>query len=123
MRVLTSSAVVLSMPLLFSPVWAQQRAPVPPPPQISPSATPEEEAVAPLPALEEGGVEPEVTIIQRRDATIEEYRVNGRLYRIKVTPRWGFPYYLVPTREEGVFETRLDDLAPLSTPRWLLFSW
>lgn len=68
-------------------------------------------------------MEPEVTIIQRGEVTIQEYRVNGRLRMIKVTPRWGFPYYLVPTSTEGVWDTRLNDLAPIAPPQWLLFSW
>jgi hypothetical protein len=68
-------------------------------------------------------VEPEVTIIQRREATIEEYRLNGQLYRIRVIPRWGPPYYLVPTNEAGVWRTEVDELAPVAPAQWLLFSW
>ncbi|MFZ1850734.1 MAG: DUF2782 domain-containing protein [Nitrosomonas sp.] len=36
----------------------------------------------------------QVTIIQRGEDKIEEHRVNGELYMIKVIPRIGPPYYL-----------------------------
>jgi hypothetical protein len=69
-------------------------------------------------------VEPEVTIIRRRDAVIEEYRLNGRLYRIRVIPRWGPSYYLIPTNEAGVWRTEVEgELAPVTPAQWLLFSW
>ena len=45
--------------------------------------------------------EPEVTIRQEGDRTVEEYRVNGFLYAIKVTPKTGAPYYLVAVDEDG----------------------
>lgn len=55
------------------------------------------------------GPEPDINIIERDNATFEEYRINGRLYRIKVTPKIGAPYYLnyeeganVWHRDEGV---------------------
>lgn len=39
-------------------------------------------------------LESQVTIIQRGENKIEEHRVNGELYMIKVIPRIGPPYYL-----------------------------
>ena len=45
--------------------------------------------------LETGeNIEPEVTIIRKEDAVIEEYRLNGQLYMVKVTPAFGPVYYL-----------------------------
>ena len=68
------------------PLSAQTRADAPPP---VPDARP--------PALEiiDESVEPQVTIRQREGATIEEYRVNGKLYKIRVIPLRGEPYILV----------------------------
>ena len=44
-------------------------------------------AELPPPAMsDEEEIEPEVQIIKREDKTIEEYRINGRLYMVKVTP-------------------------------------
>ena len=52
-----------------------------------------------------------------------EVRVAGQLRYIRVTPRFGLPYYLVPTGNGQQF-IRRDSLEPaLSTPMWLLFSW
>lgn len=68
--------------------------------------------------------EPEVTIIQRDDAIIEEYRVGGQLYMIKVTPKKGIPYYLVDTDGDGRLDSRRSDLAEdLMIPGWTLFRW
>ena len=70
--------------------------------------------------------EPEVTIIKRKEATIEEYRINGRLYMIKVTPKRGAPYFLVDNDGNGTFESRRADseLEPdIMIPNWVLFRW
>ena len=74
------------------PVWAQQAKPqplpaVPPPP-------PEMEAF-------DAAMEPQVTIVRNDKETREEYRINGKLYMVKVTPTVGKPYYLVDRQGEG----------------------
>lgn len=71
-------------------------------------------------------IEPEVVIIQREDKTIEEYRVNGQLYMIKVIPRNAPPYFLLDNDGDGTMESRLgvSDLEPdIMIPRWVLFRW
>jgi hypothetical protein len=87
-----------------------------------------EELPAPLPppdmAEPDEELEPEVTIIQREDATVEEYRLNGRLYSVKVTPKVGKPYYFVDRDGDGVMESRMSDLYnPFRVPQWVIFSW
>lgn len=68
--------------------------------------------------------EPEVTIIQRDHDSIEEYRLQGRLYMIRVIPRRGVPYYLVDTDGDGNLETRRNDVGEdLLVPNWTLFRW
>lgn len=68
--------------------------------------------------------EPEVTIIQRGQERVEEYRINNRIYMIKVTPAKGYPYYLVDTKGDGNFDTRRTDLDPkVMIPQWVLFHW
>jgi len=96
---------------------AQTPPPVVPPPPPMPQSAPE---IAGDPELE-----PQVTIIRRDNETREEVRVNGQLRYIKVTPRFGPPYYLVPTGtgSGGPF-LRYDSLdTGLRPPMWLLFSW
>ena len=90
----------------------------------------EEFADAPLPPdlpdpLESGQpIEPEVTIVRRGDATIEEYRVNGRMYMAKITPKIGKPYYLVDKDGDGRMEARMSTIYDdFVVPQWVLFSW
>lgn len=90
--------------------------------------TPQFEAVPEPPDLpdpvESGEVlEPEVTIIQRDDAVIEEYRVNGKLYKVKVTPSVGPVYYLVDRNGDGQMERMSDIYNDYSVPQWTLFEW
>lgn len=69
-------------------------------------------------------LKPEVTIIKRKDATVEEYRANGLLYAIKVIPTKGKPYFLVDTDGDGELETRRSDLeSNLLIPSWVLIRW
>ncbi len=68
--------------------------------------------------------EPEVTIIQRDADSIEEFRVNNQLFMIKVTPRKGYPYYLIDSDGDGQLDTRRNDLDPeVTVPQWVLFRW
>lgn len=71
-----------------------------------------------------GEEEPEVRIIQRDRDVIEEYRIQGRLYMIRVVPRRGVPYYLVDTDGDGNLETRRNEMTEdLLVPNWTLFRW
>lgn len=68
--------------------------------------------------------EPEVTIIQRGQERVEEYRVNNQIYMIKVTPSKGYPYYLVDTDGDGNFDTRRSQLdSKVVIPQWVLLRW
>ena len=67
--------------------------------------------------------EPEVTIIKRKDATVEEYRVNGRLRYAKIIPSSGPAYYLVDTDGDGELETRHNDLRNPPIQQWILYQW
>lgn len=64
--------------------------------------------------------EPEVTIVQKPDQTVEEYRAGGKLYMIKIIPKVGPPYYLVDDQGDGKF-TRQESLdSGLRPPRWII---
>ena len=67
--------------------------------------------------------QPEVRIIRKKDAVIEEYRVNGRLRFIKITPSVGKPYYMVDTDGDGVLETREDNFSNPPINQWILLEW
>src|ERR1035437_10413856 len=66
-------------------------------------------------------LEPQVTITKRDGNTIEEHRINGKLYEIKVTPEHGVPYTLVDQSGDGNF-TRIDGPGTprLSVPMWVI---
>ena len=68
--------------------------------------------------------EPEVTIIQRGQEQVEEYRMNNQIYMVKITPAKGYPYYLVDTTGDGNFDTRRPQLnsTPI-IPQWVLMRW
>ncbi len=68
--------------------------------------------------------EPEITITRSQAEIIEEYRANGQLYMIKITPRKGFTYYLVDTDGDGSLDSRKNELDEgLLIPQWTLFRW
>lgn len=72
---------------------------------------------------EEEVLEPEVTIRQQGSRTIHEYRMNGRLYMVKIVPRNGPAYYLVDQDGDGEMDVTEDDPARIVLPQWVLFRW
>lgn len=95
--------------LSFSAYAAQPEAPAkvepPPPPAMSP---------------DENLDEPQVTITKQADLTVEEYRANGKLYMIKITPKHGAPYYLVDDKGDGKFARQESMDSGLRVPRWII---
>jgi hypothetical protein len=66
--------------------------------------------------------DPDVTIRQEGDKTIQEYRMNGFLYAIKVTPKHGKPYFLV--RADGSDGNFIrSDQPDMLIPSWKIFEW
>jgi Protein of unknown function (DUF2782) len=63
---------------------------------------------------------PPVTIKQSGQGRVVEYRANGKLYMLKVTPKVGKPYYLVDQKGDGRFvrENNLD--TGLQPPMWVV---
>lgn len=79
--------------------------------------------LGPIAAMAEDAVgEPDVTIRQDGDKTIQEYRVNGFLYAIKVTPKTGKPYFLVRADGSDANFIRSDN-PDMLIPSWEIFSW
>ena len=65
--------------------------------------------------------EPQITIYHDGEKTFHEYRINGQLKEIKVVPKQGKEYYLVPA-PGGTGFTRYDQ-SQLLVPKWVLFRW
>ena len=87
-----------------------------------PDLEPLPEPPPPPPGLEDEGLgEPEVTIEQRGEDIHEEYRLNGQLYMIRVTPPTGIPYYLVDPSGTGNFARQDGGLGGnVSPPMWVI---
>jgi len=69
--------------------------------------------------------EPQITIIQRDNKIIREYRLNGHLYAVKIIPERGQPYYLIDADGDGYMEGQFFDNSGrgLTTPQWVLHRW
>lgn len=108
-RILTLLALVIAAHAYAEgdrPAGLQPLPAVPPPP---PEIVPFDDALQ----------QPEVTIRKRDADTIEEYRMNGKLYMLKVTPAHGVPYVLIDTQGDGNF-TRLDTDQRVRVPQWII---
>ena len=95
----------------------------PPPPLLPPAKLEPLPQIPPPPGVGDPDLEPQVTITRKEGETIEEARVNGRLVWIKVTPRHGKSYFLIPDGG-GHVTLRRDSLdTGLKVPLWLLFEF
>ena len=79
-----------------------------------PDIAPPPPDMAPLDAA----LAPQVTIVQRGNDTVEEFRLQGRLYMIKVTPPHGVPYYLIDEKGDGQMIRRDRSSCPCRLFRW-----
>lgn len=103
-RSLLIFALLLAIPAAAQQPQGLQPLPEPPPPP--PGYEPE--------------LEPQVTITQRGQDKVEEYRINNKLYMIKVTPAHGVSYYLIDDRGDGTW-SRQDSLdSGLRVPMWVI---
>ena len=94
--------------LICAPVFAQtsEQPPDVKPPQMIPL---------------DDSVQPQVTISKRDGNTVEEHRVNGKLYKVIVTPEYGAPYALIDHTGDGSFVPFEAPGSPqLSVPMWVI---
>lgn len=88
------------------------------------AAEPQPADLQPPPPLDAGSadadLEPQVTITKHTEQTVEEYRMGGRLYMIKITPRVGNPYYLVDDLGDGKFSRQESLDSGVRPPRWII---
>ena len=88
------------------------------------AAQPIPEPPPPPPGFElDPAAEPQVTIRKRGEDTVEEYRIAGKLYMMKVTPPGGRPYYLVDERGDGKFARQEAHDSGIRPPMWVIHSW
>ena len=98
------AALLLTAPGV--PLLAQDDLAKPPP-------IPEErtEDVPMPPKIPQEQSEPTVTIREEEERLIEEYRLNGQIYMVKITPKGGVPYYYIDTDGDGRLELDMDKQA------------
>ena len=104
---------------LVLPVAAQSAARPRPPGTI-----PLEEPPAPPPITDtDPALEPQVTVRTEGGQTIQEYRVKGQLYMMRVTPKHGRAYVLLDHKGDGQF-ARQDNLdSGVRVPQWVLLEF
>jgi hypothetical protein len=107
---MTMNKILLPAALLLAAALpaAAQDAPPPPATSVQTEAVPE----------------PEISIRPSADGMIEEYRIKGRLYMVKISPKDAPPYYLIDNDGDGELETRHN--GPMDSrliPQWILFRW
>jgi hypothetical protein len=87
-----------------------------------PGTAPLDEAPPP-PAMVESdpALEPQVTTTKDGDRTVQEYRVRGKVYMQRVTPKNGRPYVLMDHKGDGTF-TKQDNTLDngVRVPQWVL---
>jgi hypothetical protein len=90
-----------------------------------PGTMPLDEPPPPPPMIEtDPALEPQVTTRTEGDNTIQEYRVRGRLYMQKVTPRNGHAYILMDQRGDGTFSKQDNTLDNGNrVPQWVLLEF
>jgi len=115
----TVPAVVLGL-FCWAPLLAQEDLEKPPP------IPPEDATDVPIPPKIQGEqIEPTVTIRDEEDRRIEEYRFNGQVYMVKITPRGGVPYYYIDTDGDGRLELDMAQQAlnPVQPVYWKIKEW
>ena len=114
-KLLAASLVLLSLPVLAQstarprpPGTAPLDEPPPPPPMTEPSK-------------DDPALQPQTTTRTEGDNTIVEYRVRGKLYMVRVTPKHGKPYVMIDNKGDGTF-TKQDNTLDngVRVPQWVV---
>ncbi len=101
-------ALCVALPVLAQSTRPSNLEPIPEPPPPPPGMEPD-------PALEA-----KVTVVKRGGDTVEEYRISGKLYMMKVTPPNGRPYFLVDHTGNGTMTHSEVGDPGLSPPQWVI---
>jgi opacity protein-like surface antigen len=95
----------------------------PPPPDIKGDATFDAKTAGKDIAKLDASPDTKVTVKNRGDERIEEYRFKGRHYKTKVTPAKGPAYYLIDTKGDGSFSRVDGPDIKMNVPMWILLEW
>ena len=119
-KLLPAIAAISVMILLAGSLPAQDDLAKPPP--IPPA---DAEDVPIPPKIQDEQIVPTVTIREEEERMIEEYRIDGQIYMVKVTPKGGIPYYYIDTDGDGRLELDMDQRAlnPVQPVYWKVKEW
>lgn len=107
---LRSLLAILLLPLSVVALAQGRPADLQPLPEVPP----------PPPGLIDPALEPQVTIIKRGQDKVEEFRLQGKLYMIKVTPPHGTPYYLIDEKGNSIMTRRDSFESGNRVPMWVI---
>ncbi|MGH8618781.1 MAG: DUF2782 domain-containing protein [Burkholderiales bacterium] len=115
MRRLLTPLLLAAAALMALPVSAQR------PPNLEPIPEP---PLGPVPVNpNDSSLEPQVTIRQQGEDTVEEFRLNGQVYMIRVVPKNGPPFYLQAPPGGGAISRGVDTGPEVRPTMWNVFSW
>ncbi len=78
----------------------------------------------PVPGFNEDVQQPQIIVRPSRSGKVQEYRMGGQLYMVKITPDKGPSYYLVDSDGDGNLETRRYNISQdFAVPQWTLKRW
>ncbi len=114
----------MRIPLLLITVLFTAAALAQSPARPRPPGTTALEEPPPMPAATAGDtpIESQAVVTTRTegDQTIQEYRVRGKLFMMRVTPRHGRSYVMIDHKGDGQF-ARMDNLdSGVRVPQWVI---
>lgn len=68
----------------------------------------------------DAGPDVEQRVVIRPEGESVEYRVGGKLFMVKVTPKIGKPYYLVDHKGDGSFARQEGLDSGIRPPQWII---
>ena len=114
-----AAAIAIALPAIAQNAVAQTTVA-----QTKPATQPIPEPPPPPAGFElDPALEPQVTIRKRGEDTVEEYRIAGKLYMLKVSPPGGRPYFMIDERGDGKFSRQESHDTGLRPPMWVIHSW
>lgn len=78
--------------------------------------------IIPIYVSADSTVEPSIVIRHDNGDTYYEYMENGEVREIKVVPKVGPVYYLVPAGQEDE-EFKKQTQSKVTIPKWVIFRW
>lgn len=88
-----------------------------------PGTTPLEEPPPPPRVTEDPALTPQVTTRREGPNEVQEYRIRGKLYMMKVTPPHGRAYVLIDHKGDGQFKAQDNLDSGVRVPQWVLLEF